>query len=147
MIDRLARNQLAQALRALAAGLITNDEFEERIPFSNDPAIWHIHVDGVWGLYSDLWEYRLKGKHRLEPQAKAAVARCVLFLKSDQAFEWPQPSMAQRAQSFVLSLLTLGWSARSEARAYRAAGDWKVWPFISRDSFEQALNKPVYLRG
>jgi hypothetical protein len=147
MIDRPARNQLAEALRALASGLITNDEFEERIPFSNDPAIGCIYLNGVWGLYSDLWEYRLKGKDRLSPNARAAVARCVLFLKTDQEFEWPQPSFMQRMLSMVVGLLTLGWASRSRAPAYRAAGDGAVWPFISRDSFEQALRKPVYLCG
>ena len=39
MIDRNARNQLADLLRNLASGLITNDEFENLIPKSKDKAI------------------------------------------------------------------------------------------------------------
>src|SRR5579859_5553001 len=112
MIDRLARNQLAEALRALAAGQISNDEFENRVPRSSDPAIWHIFFDGVWGLSSDLWQHRLRGKHHLSADAKQAVARCVLFLKTDQEFEWPQPSGLERLGAFSASLLTLGLAAR-----------------------------------
>ena len=147
MIDRPARNQLAEALRALASGQITNDEFERRVPTSPDPAVWHIFFDGVWGLYSDLWEYRLKARHHLKPEAKAAIARCVLFLKTDQEFEWPQPSGLERSASFFANFLTLGAAARFLQRQYRAAGEWSVWPFISRAAYEDALRSPVYLHG
>jgi hypothetical protein len=147
VIDRTARNQLAEALRALASGQISNDEFERRVPHSADPAVWHLFFDGAWGFYSDLWEYRLKGKHRLKPEAKAAVARCVLFLKTNQPFAWPQPSGLERLTTLLANLLTLGIAARFFERSYRAAGDWSVWPFISRTAYEEALKSPVYLHG
>jgi hypothetical protein len=146
VIDRPSRNKLAEALRALASGQISNDEFERRVPIASaDPAVWHIFFDGVWGLYSDLSEYHLKGRQRLKPEAKAAVARCVLFLKTDQSFAWPQPSGLERLGTFFANLLTLGIAARFFQRRYRAAGEFSVWPFISRTSYEQALRSPVYL--
>lgn len=46
MIDRTARNKLAELLRSLAAGLITNDEFEKSIPESNDKAINEVFFNG-----------------------------------------------------------------------------------------------------
>ena len=46
MIDRDARNKLAENLRSLASGLITNDEFEDSIPQSDDKAIIEIFSNG-----------------------------------------------------------------------------------------------------
>lgn len=142
MIDRQARKELAEALRALASGLISNDEFERRIPDSTDPAIRHLFADGAWRLYSDLREYRLKGKHRLDSSTKAAVARWVLFLKTDQPFEWPQPRPLTALALLCANLITLGFAARHFQRRYRTAGDWSVWPFISRAAYEHALTSP-----
>lgn len=34
MIDREARNKLAELMRSLSSGLITNDEFEDELPKS-----------------------------------------------------------------------------------------------------------------
>jgi hypothetical protein len=146
MIDRLARNQLAEAIRALVSGKISNDEFERGVPLrSADPAVWHLYFDGAWFLYSDLWEYRLGNPHRLSRQGKTEVARWVLFLKTDQPFEWPQPSGLERALLFVGGLLTFGVVINFARRKYQASGKWSVWPFISQRAYEDALKSPVYV--
>ena len=148
VVDRQSRNQLAEAIRALVSGQISNDEFERRVPIkSEDPAVWHLYFDGVWFLYSDLWEYRLKKKHRLPPATKEEVARWILFLKTDQPFQWPQPKVWERLLMFVGSLVTFGLAARFYRRKYQSAGEWEVWPFISRASYEEALKTPVYLHA
>jgi len=47
MIDRSSRNQLAELIRALCAGLISNDQFEDRLPRSSeDPAIYEVFFNG-----------------------------------------------------------------------------------------------------
>jgi hypothetical protein len=77
MVDRESRTKLGELIRHLAAGQITNDEFEDRLlPLgSADPAVWEVFSSGAWCLYSDLWEYRLTGKYRLPKEARREVAR------------------------------------------------------------------------
>lgn len=89
MIDRNARNKLAEAMRALASGLLTSNEFEDhRLPSSKeDMAIFEIFSEGTWHLSSDFKEYRLAGIHRLDKETKNAVARWILFLKIDHLHE------------------------------------------------------------
>src|SRR6476646_6420505 len=88
MIDREARDQLAEQLRRLIGGLITNDEFEIRIRHSADRAVHEIYLE-AWGTYDDLHEHKLQGKYKLTPEAKEFMARCILFLKTDQPWPWP----------------------------------------------------------
>lgn len=89
MIDRQARRRASELLRHLGAGLIANDQFEDRFPTaSEDVAIDEIRSQ-AWFLYSDLREYRLAGKHRLAADARREVARWILFLQSDLEYEWP----------------------------------------------------------
>ena len=148
MVDRQARNQLAEALRALASGLITNDKFEDRVPRgSKDPAVWSIFTDGAWLLYSDLKEYRLKGKNALSPEVKHHIARWVLFLRTDKPYEWPRFSRFQTFVFLLLGLATLGLSTRLFRKRYSKRGDIEVWPFICVPDYEEALHAPAYLRG
>jgi len=89
MIDRNARNKLAELIRSLVTGRITNDELEDALPASTDDAVWEVFHNGAWCLYSDLKEYKLRGKDALLPEDKSVVARWVLFLKSDYEYKWP----------------------------------------------------------
>ena len=147
MIDRGARNKLAGALRALASGLITNDEFEDqRLPYSNeDPAIYEVYSNGAWSLYSDLQLYRLRGRHRLDDKTRSAVARWVLFLKTDLPYEWPISTPGHGMFRLVANLLTVGFANRFFVRKFQAHGDVSVWPFIRRSDYDAALATPVYL--
>ena len=149
MIDRDARNTLAEAIRSLASGLITNDEFEDkRLPHSNDdPAISEVYSKGAWLLYSDLQEYRLSGIHRLDDKTKTVIARWVLFLKTDLPYEWPVSTFKQGLLRLLSNLLTLGAANRFYAYRYQGSGDIDVWPFLRRSDYEAALQKPVYLNN
>jgi hypothetical protein len=113
MIDREGRDRLALGLRRLASGQLTNHEFDddyferfftsaeagkcecgyslagltsgicpECARATRDAALGEIATFG-WTLYSDTRRYRLRGRHKLPRIARAAVARCVLFLGSD----------------------------------------------------------------
>lgn len=90
MIDREGRDRLALALRRLAAGRITNDEFDDEAfarysHDTDDPALAELATFG-WLHYSDLRPYRLRGRHALSPEARKGVARAVLFLKTGQEY-------------------------------------------------------------
>ena len=147
MIDRRARDRLAEAMRALAAGLISNDAFEnDRLPSSSDDAaIREIYSNGAWGLYSDHHEYRLRGRYKLNDKAKEDVARWVLFLKTDLPYEWPVTT--RRLLPLLANVFTLGLANKYYFwPRFRAHGEIEVWPFVRRADYEAALNHPPYLR-
>jgi hypothetical protein len=148
-IDRHSRNQLAEAIRALASGLITNDEFErKRMPHSRiDPAINEIFSSGAWFLYSDMKEYRLKGQEKLDDQTKRVVARWVLFLKTDLPYQWPIPTLGESLARLFGNLFTLGMMNRQYQSRLKLLGDTDVWPFLRRRDFETALQSPRYLNA
>jgi hypothetical protein len=147
MIDRTARTQLAEAIRALAAGLITNDEFEDRVPSSLDPAVRKVFDRGAWGLYSDTSEYKLVGRHRLPDLARPEIARWVLFLKTDRPYAWPVAGPILISVQVLLAFLTFGVSRYFFHRHFSKHGEVEVWPFIRREHYQEALLAPPYLRG
>lgn len=147
MIDRTARDRLAEALRALASGLISNDEFEDsRLPYSkHDIAIREIFFRGAWMLYSDTHKYRLIGKFKLDDATKSEVARWALFLKTDLPYEWKACSAPQTLGMFMANIFTLGMANRFFIPHFEAQGDVGVWPFIRKADYEAALRNPPYL--
>jgi hypothetical protein len=149
VVDREARNKLAEAIRALASGLITNDEFEDkRLPYnSGDPAISEVFSKGAWLLYSDFEEYHLSNIHRLDEKTKSDVARWILFLKTDLPYEWPVTNIKQGLLLFIGNIFTLGAAHKSYASKYQALGDIEVWPFLRRTDYASALKNPVYLNN
>lgn len=150
MIDRAARNRLAEGIRHLAAGIITNVEFENAVLASSpDPAVHAVFLGGPWFLYHDLMRYRLTGAHRLRPGVRRDAARWVLFLKSDLPYEWPleRRGMIGTLLRVVLNILTIGFVARTARRRFTQSGDLDVWPFLRQSDYEVALHKPLYLAG
>ena len=147
MIDRAARIQLADAIRALAGGLITDDQFEARIPDSLDPAIHEIFANGAWFLYSDLYEHKLRGSRRLPDQDRPEIARWILFLKTERSYDWPVPNRISRLAQAILSLVTLGAAGQIFHHWFKRNGHFEVWPFIDRAHYQDALSARPYLRG
>lgn len=141
MIDSEARNKFAELVRGLASGLITNDDFEDNIPDSRDKAIISIFSEGVWFLYDDLREYKLKGKYALSKEEKSLVARCVLFLKTNYEYKWPSVSIIER----LISFMTFGLVGYSVKKQWKEAGDIEVWPFLSDEQFFTAKKQFGYL--
>jgi hypothetical protein len=148
MIDRTARNTLASALRALASGQITNDQFEDRLAQeSADLAVREVFLSGAWFLYDDLHEHRLVGRYRPSPEGRTEIARWVLFLRTDLEYEWPATAGLPAFLWFLAIVGTLGLALPLRRRLYRRSGDPTVWPFHSRAQYEAALKNPVYLNG
>ncbi|WP_157372603.1 hypothetical protein [Photobacterium marinum] len=141
MIDRKARDELASLIRSLSSGQITNDEFEDRIPSSEDMAIREIAWLGAWGLYSDTKEYKLRGKNALCSTDKSMVARWVLFLKSDFEYSWPTPTLKER----ILHKLSFGFLGKSIRQQNSIDGDLQYWPFVDQAQFNAAKTRTGYL--
>lgn len=145
MVDRKARDELAEQIRHLVAGQISNDEFEDRLPESTDTAIWEIFWNGAWGLYDDLSEHKLCGSQRIEKNDRRDIARWVLFLKTDLEYEWPPFPPKPQLLNMLLSVLTLGIYNRLAANRWKTRGEAEVWPFVRRSDYEQALVAHPYL--
>jgi len=148
VIDRDARNRLAEGIRYLGAGIISNVEFEESaMSCSADPAVRAVFLGGPWFLYHDLMRYRLKGENRLNPAVRREAARWILFLKTDLPYEWPvEPrSLVGSLVWIVVNLVTVGLCARSAERRFAQSGDIAVWPFVRRSDYEASLTRPPYL--
>jgi hypothetical protein len=139
-IDRASRNQAAELIRHFSAGLVTNDEFEDRYPAkSNDIAIREIS-HAVWHYYSDIRKYKLVGDDRLTPQSRDEFARMILFLKSDLPYEWPHQGLQVSLFLLPVNLLTLGCIGWLRRKWFASHGDIAVWPFIRNDDFASANN-------
>jgi hypothetical protein len=147
MVDRQARSKLAEASRALVAGLIDNHQFDDRIPTSIDPAVHEIYNKAFWLMYCDLRKYRLKGRDRLSPQAHEVAARCIVFLKSDLPYSWPILTRPAALLLAIANVFTLGIAGR--IYSYRATKGREIscWPFLSNEQYAAALRSPTYLSG
>ncbi len=84
MIDRPARESLAEKFRQLASGAITNIDFEEGCRRSkSDPVVHEIAECLAWPYYDDTSEHRLDDDHALLDGHGKDLAHAMLFLKSD----------------------------------------------------------------
>ena len=130
MVDIERRKKLAYHLRHLSIGLITNDEFENYITDSVtfgwlpeqyyraneaklDDAIIRPLLELSWCLYSDLKEHKLKGNYKLDEKQLKDIARYILFLHSNNEYEWPyidptNPFIRFSFKDILLSVITLG---------------------------------------
>lgn len=147
VIDRSARNETAPLLRQLVAGKITNEEFEDSIPRQSDDGAIAGIADGAWGLYSDTRKYRLTGRDLLSRDTKREVARWVLFLKTDQEYEWPSLPPLLDILLLPIYILTFGLAGRLIQRLLDRGGDTKVWPFRREQDYLDAVSEPPYLAG
>jgi hypothetical protein len=152
MIDRSARDQLSRNLRLLVSGRISNHQFEDGIPDTNDAAIMAC-ADMAWLLYSDMKEHRLVGRNSIGPSDRREVLRWVLFLDSDFEYCWPRMGLpGLQPLRRVRPALTrwLHWPntiSAKRAADFLASGDHHAWPFISRSQYKHALSNPRRLAG
>ena len=145
MIDRTARENLAERLRQLASGAVTNFTFERKTVHSKDKAVGEIEWVLAWPTYDDFHEHRLVGKWKLPATARRDFARAVIFLKTDLPYRWPRQSAISWVWRGLKKLLP---KARAASRGNTIeSGDPSVWPFWSPSDFRDSLKDPPYLRG
>ena len=175
MIDTERRKKLAYHLRHLSIGLITNDEYEnyitEDISFGwlpeqyyrakeaeFDDAIIKPMLELSWFLYSDLKEHKLIGKHKLTEKQIKDIARYILFLHSENKYEWKyidltNPLMRFSFKDIILSVITLGKHYQNklnerekEYAELKNNADYEYWPFINRKQYEEELKNQPFLK-
>ena len=148
MIDRPARSRLAEGIRHLVGGQVTNDDFELRVRGpSYDPAVREVFFQGAWMLYSDTSCYQLRGSNRLSRVARREAARWILFLASEHEYEWPRQGLAASLALFVSNAVTFGGAGWMYRRSLARQGDLDVWPFYRRNDYEASLRAPAFRRG
>jgi hypothetical protein len=130
MIDRIARNAMAEAARYYLAGLSTNFRFDDTLREieSADPAIKAIRAQ-LWLIDDDLREHRARDDWQLSARQREIVVRTILFLKSDIEYQWPAVPAWYRTLRPLIGLLTFGAAVRRFDQAYEFKDVDNVWPF------------------
>ena len=134
MIDRAARDALADLLSRFAAGEITNMAFEQALPVSEDAAIFEIYRWGVWFLYDDVEEYALTDEAALSRPVRAIVDRWLLFLSTDLEYEWPEPTEIIWKTKL---LRRLGIKVAAGPSLFSPTAQ-VVWPFLDQAQLDTA---------
>ena len=148
MISRTDRNRLAENLRHLATGQITNREFEESceqsvIGSSGDPAISEIEHRLVWPQYDDFHRHTLSGEHALTDGIRKDFARAILFLKTDLEYEW---QIKRGIRGFINSTFRIHPFCRTPP-VLLEDGPVRYWPFYRKSDYLEALKNPRYLQS
>jgi len=146
MIDRKARDILAEQLRHFVSGLITNDEFNDRLPVkTKDAGFWAVE-EKAWGLYSDLKEHKLTGSHSVSRSNRRIISCFILFLYSDLEYEWSKHPCTGFLRMFA-HLISRGRIPEYYDSKWKAQGDYDVYPFFRRSDFEEENRNPKLLSG
>ncbi|MEL6772988.1 MAG: hypothetical protein AAFP18_18155, partial [Bacteroidota bacterium] len=72
-------------------------------------------------------------------------------LYSDQEYEWPEiyaPGMRWSYEPrWFERLLRIDRQVKENTLRFLDHGDYSVWPFVSREKYQEALLRPVLLSG
>lgn len=148
-MNRNQRNILAENLRHYLSGTITNFEFMDRIePIypTNDKGIRAIESE-FWFCYDDLREHKNRGKDKLTDETEKHIKRFILFLKSDNEYEWNDQKFPNPIK-WLLNLMTFGIypkKTKENESENIELGDERVWPFFRQTEFEKEINQPKYM--
>ena len=148
MVDRQARDILAEAIRHFVSRLSTNYRFDD-VAFdlsTKDRGVLEIR-EQIWCLYDDLHEHKLDGEYALNDQQREIIHRIVMFLKSDTEYPWPKVPVWYRIGRPFIWLLSLGMLPKTLDERYSRNLDMSVWPYRSVDEIERARRHPKYLAG
>lgn len=143
MIDRTARDKAAEIVRHFISGQITNFDFENGMPITNDPAVSAIE-DSLWCFYDDFKKHKLACEWKLPQETKSEMARWIMFLHNNEKYQWPKISYPgiRPLKHGLISRLFKGPLREQE---FMQAGNYSVWPFIDNESYQHAKQNPVLL--
>ena len=133
MVDMKNRRAAADLIREFAAEKLTNDEFDEQYPQSEDRAVQAIG-NVLWLSWDDRFTHRLEGRYQLTDQQKAAYERCVAFLQTELEYTGPSTGTS------VLNAVKGAWKRLvGEGERVLIEGSLKDpwWPFASEEQYRQ----------
>jgi hypothetical protein len=141
MIDRTSRDKAVQLLKAILAGGISNYRFEDEWPDQSHDFAVRAVGEQLWFYYEDSPEKMLT-RSSFEPAAIKLIERCIVFLTSDNEYEWPHYSFATENRRFLERLLGLGKKRSNEEwERFKAAGEIDAWPFLRVSDLQEAVSR------
>ena len=146
MIDRSARNAMAEAVRHYVSGISTNFAFDDAIfdLKSSDRANGAIRKQW-WLIYDDIREHLHQGNWRLTTVQREVVMRAICFLKSELEYQWPTVPAWYSGVRPIFWLLTFGYGPKVLDRKFEFQDLENVWPFRSSEEVNTTLKEPKYL--
>jgi hypothetical protein len=173
MIDIEKRKKLAFHLRQIAVGLTTNVDFEIAVAEEiidgwlpeqyyrsksaiNDDLIILPMLELCWSLCDDTRRHKLIGSYKLSAEGLKVIARCILFLNSNQEYRWPYFNVKPNFSliDFLFAIFTLGYNLKSKRHEqeqlyleWQRIGYFDVWPFFSQADYESQLKLQPFLNG
>ncbi len=145
MIDRKARNKLAEEIRHFMGCFTDNFEYDDAVfdIDSDDRGVIEVRQQ-VWVTYDDLRQHKMEGKWALPDDQMVIIKRCIVFLKSDIEYEWPKWPILYILTRPLIWLITLGRLTEVLDRHFNRAGKTHVWPFHTEKDYEAAKKNPRY---
>ena len=132
MVDKPKRMEAAQLIEDFLSCRITNFEYSDRYPRSDDPVLFAIY-SMLWFAYSDVREHRMDGKHALNGEGQQVVERCILFLKTEFEYQGPR-----KFQSLSAPFKRIWYKLRGTAVPELIS---RVWPFDTPEQLEAARHE------
>lgn len=136
MVDRKSRDAFAELLTRFISGELSNFDFEKLTPNTKDRAILGME-HSLWCFYDDCKEHKMDGDHTFPEETEKTIARWILFLRTDQEYEWPDISYPG-VRPIEHSLISKLFNGPKRERKFMHFGDYSVWPFFEVDSYENA---------
>lgn len=143
MIDRDARKITAEKVRHFINGGIDNFEFEDSEPTTNDEAVLAI-FSTLWLFYDDFKKHKMVADHAIPKNTKKVMARWLMFLYSNQEYEWPSiphPGARPLEHGFLSKIL----GGPEKESKFMRQGSYEFWPFISEEAYLDAMENPSLL--
>lgn len=146
MIDRKARNKLAEEIRHFVECFTDNFEFDDAIfELETEDRGVNAICDEMWLTYDDLQRHKLKDKWALNENQLVVIKRAIVFLKSDFEYRWPKWPLYYKTLRPIIWLLSLGKATKRLDEHFNGYGNLEVWPFYSNEEYERALQQPRYM--
>ena len=135
MVDVEARHRAAELLQRVLTSGVSNYELDDMWPESKDEGIVAIG-DRIWCFYDDFPEQIVK-KDSLPTEILDIISRCWIFLRGSTEYSWPAFDFRQDGLGFFASVFA-GKKAREQRWSeFKSAGDFNVWPFLTRKEYER----------
>lgn len=128
MIDRKARQNASELLGRWRTGTVTNWEFEDQWPASQDRGVRAIG-SRLSCFYSDSPKSVLSVS-ALHDDELELLNRCAIFLQSDEEYAWPDFDF-EREGLRPLEALFRGQGTKTQRwREFASTGNIAKWPFL-----------------
>ena len=175
MVDQAARREYAELVRQFISGRMSLDEYEDRfgsLQFNKkDRALWEVW-NFMASLCGDAYPQKMTEPWRLDPSARRHASQAILFLQTDQEYEWSKklwdgsvflitafvvflifalppeaPLLIHLALSAPLVAAWQWYEQWQRKRKRSVVGDKEAWPFLRQTDLAEAVRHPRLLNG